>query len=80
MMFEVIGIITFYCFITILLLFQYILLISGVVRKDLKWSGKIVSWVPLLPFIIMSITLLLYFSSLLFRKMKELGIKIYLKI
>jgi hypothetical protein len=72
MMFELIGIITFYCFIITILLFQYTLLISGVVRKDLNWFGKIVSWVPFIPFIIMSITLLLYFSSLLFRKMNDI--------
>jgi hypothetical protein len=71
-MFELIGIITFYCFIITILLFQYTLLISGVVRKDLNWFGKIVSWVPFIPFIIMSITLLLYFSSLLFRKMNDI--------
>lgn len=71
-MFELIGIITFYCFIITILLFQYTLLISGVVRKDLNWFGKIVSWVPFIPFIIMSITLLFYFSSLLFRKMNDI--------
>ncbi len=67
-MFEVIGMISLFSFILLVLTFQYSLLFSGVVRKDLDFFGRLIAWIPFLPFIIMIIILMWYFSSLFFKK------------
>jgi hypothetical protein len=67
-MFEVIGMISLFSFILLVLTFQYSLLFSGVVRKDLDIFGRFIAWIPFLPFIIMFIILMWYFSSLFFKK------------
>lgn len=54
-MFELIGIMAVYTFILLILVTQYALMITGVVRQDLHKIGHIIGWIPFLPFILMII-------------------------
>lgn len=50
-----------------LAVFQYSLIITGVIKDDISGFGRFVAWIPLLPFVIGFI----YFIYFMFRKINE---------
>lgn len=59
-MFEVIGMVTVLSFMFLLLITQYSLMILGIVRDDLSSIGRLIGWIPFVPFILMVIVTVLY--------------------
>lgn len=59
-MFEVIGMVTVLSFIFLLLITQYSLMVLGIVRDDLTIIGRMIGWIPLVPFILMVIVTVVY--------------------
>lgn len=51
-MFEIIGISVVFLFVFFLLFIQYTLVGAGIMKENLKWYGIIISWIPLLPYIV----------------------------
>lgn len=59
-MFEVIGMVSVLSFMFLILILQYSLMILGIVRDDLTSIGRLIGWIPLLPFILMVIVTVTY--------------------
>jgi len=59
-MFEVIGMVTVLSFMFLLLIIQYSLMVLGIVRDDLSSIGRLIGWIPFLPFILMVIVTAIY--------------------
>lgn len=66
-MLELMGIISLFSFLCFLLVIQYSLMLLGVVRSDLNKIEKVIGWVPLLPFILMFITLVYLVVSISYK-------------
>jgi hypothetical protein len=67
-MFEVIGISVVFLFIFFLLLIQYMLVSGGVMKDSLKWYGKVISWIPLLPYVVFFVITLNFLIMILVNK------------
>ena len=59
-MFEVIGKVTVFVLFFSVIFLQYLLMITGVVRKDLNKIEKTIGWIPLLPFILMFLVFIIF--------------------
>lgn len=67
-MFEIIGISVVFLFIFFLLFIQYILVCEGVMKDSLKWYGKVISWIPLLPYVVFFVVTLNFLIMILVNK------------
>lgn len=70
-MFELIGIMAVYAFILLILVTQYALMITGVVKQDLNKIGHIIGWIPFLPFILMFIATFWYVFIYVYKNFKK---------
>jgi len=67
-MFEIIGIVFTVIFIFLLLFIQYTLILFGVMKESLKWYGRVISWIPLLPYFIYFILTISFIIMIMFDK------------
>jgi hypothetical protein len=64
-MFEIIGIISLSVMLFFLLFIQYSLVSAGVMKESLRWYGIVISWIPLLPYIVFFIMTLIFIIMIL---------------
>ena len=59
---EIIGHISVFSFLLLLMIFQYSLMAVGLYKKDLNKIETLIGWIPLLPFILMFILTIWYIT------------------
>jgi hypothetical protein len=67
-MFEIIGIVSLITFVFFLIFIQYTLVSFGVMKESLKWYGKVISWIPLLPYFVFFVVTLIFLIMILINK------------
>ena len=70
-MFEVIGKVTVLVLFFSVIFLQYLLMITGVVRKDLNKIEKTIGWIPLLPFMLMFLMFIILITEIMWYSIKK---------
>ena len=68
---EVVGYISVFSFLLLLMIFQYSLMAVGLYKKDLNTIENIIGWIPLLPFILMGGLTIWYVSGYFLKKINK---------
>jgi len=67
-MFEIIGIVSLFVVVSFLLFIQYSLVGAGVMKESLEWYGKVISWIPLLPYVVFIVLIFYYIVMFMLNK------------
>ena len=68
---EIVGYISIFSFLLLLILFQYSLMVVGLYKKDLNKIETLIGWVPLLPFILMGSLIVWYVTGYFLKKINK---------